>query len=449
MNIMLFVNNVSKKLPSKALGNTGWLVGEKILVMGLSLLVNIAIARVFGPALFGEFSYLLSLFALLGPIGTMGINAIVSREIINNPDKSQEIIGSAVFIRLLGVLAILIISLLVWAEGSLLESVSFPHGLLFLAIAGLFTSFQVVEFWFQAKVASKYIVRWRIPVAVVFAMTKLYFLWLGANLQWLVLVYALELSVMGLVVLLVYSRSVTWIKYLHVNITYALSLLRQSFWLIFSGFASIIYLKIDQVMLGKMATNADVGVYAVASRLSEVWYFFPEAVMASFFASLLVHRKNNQQEYYRKIQSLCDALFASSLLLAMFVSLFSSLIVGVLYGDGYGESSVILSIHIWAGCFVFMRALLSKWLIAENLLKFSLVSHGLGALVNVVLNYWMIQQWQGVGAALATVISYAVASYFALFIYGPTRKMAYIMTTSILLPIRLIVMAPNYLLKKV
>jgi len=160
---------------------------------------------------------------------------------------------------------------------------------------------------------------------------------------------------------------------------------------------------------------------------------------------MLVLRKSDLKEYYRKIQQLCDSLFGVSLLLAILVSLLSEFIITLLYGEGYEASAAILSVHIWAGCFVFMRAVLSKWLIAEGLLKFSLISHGLGAVVNICLNYWMIQYWQGLGAAIATVFSYAVASYFSLFIYKPTRTMAMVMTKSILLPFRMLVIAPHYI----
>jgi Na+-driven multidrug efflux pump len=48
----------------------------------------------------------------------------------------------------------------------------------------------------------------------------------------------------------------------------------------------------------------------------------------------------------------------------------------------------------------------------------------------------LIPVYQGVGAAYATLISYAVASYFALFLSKETRPMAKIMTRSIFFPLR-------------
>ena len=85
-----------------------------------------------------------------------------------------------------------------------------------------------------------------------------------------------------------------------------------------------------------------------------------------------------------------------------------------------------------------MRALLSKWLIAERLLKFSLLTQGIGAVSNVILNYIWIPQFGILGAAWATIISYAFSSYVVLWFHHKTLVMAQIMTRVITLPYRLI-----------
>jgi PST family polysaccharide transporter len=84
-----------------------------------------------------------------------------------------------------------------------------------------------------------------------------------------------------------------------------------------------------------------------------------------------------------------------------------------------------------------MRALVSKWLIAEHLLKFSLISHGLGAVINITANYLLIPSFGGVGAAYATVLSYAVASYLTFWLHPSTIPIAKIMSRSLILPLTL------------
>jgi PST family polysaccharide transporter len=113
------------------------------------------------------------------------------------------------------------------------------------------------------------------------------------------------------------------------------------------------------------------------------------------------------------------------------------LVIPVLFGEAYRDSALLLSIHVWAGAFVFMRALVSKWLIAEHLLKFSLISHGLGSVINITANYLLIPSFGGVGAAYATVLSYAVASYLTFWLHPSTIPIAKIMSRSLILPLTL------------
>ncbi|MEO1561060.1 MAG: flippase, partial [Cyanobacteria bacterium J06632_19] len=219
------------------------------------------------------------------------------------------------------------------------------------------------------------------------------------------------------------------------------SLLSKSWPLILSSVGTIIYLKIDQIMLGEMIGKEAVGNYAVAAKISEIWYFIPTAVASSVFPSLLKSRENNIKAYKNKLQKLYDNLACLALLIALPITIVSTPVITMLYGEVFREAGLILSIHIWASVFIFMRAALSKWLIAEDLYVFSLVTHGLGAIVNALLNLFLIPNFGGIGAAIATLISYATASYFALFVHSRTVETARMMTLALIFPVR-------FLLKK-
>ena len=123
-------------------------------------------------------------------------------------------------------------------------------------------------------------------------------------------------------------------------------------------------------------------------------------------------------------------------MVAVGVSLMAPWLVGLLFGPEFSASAAILAVHVWAGVFIFMRAAFSKWLIAEHLLIFSLVTQGAGALMNIGLNLVMIPVWGGIGAAWATVFSYATASYLALWLFPSTRPAAMMMTRAMTAPVR-------------
>src|SRR5690606_36962254 len=67
----------------------------------------------------------------------------------------------------------------------------------------------------------------------------------------------------------------------------------------------------------------------------------------------------------------------------------------------------------------------------ENALMFSLITQGLGALFNIGLNFLLIPRHGAEGAAMATVISYAIASYGALLLHPKTRPVFFMMTRSL------------------
>ena len=271
-----------------------------------------------------------------------------------------------------------------------------------------------------------------------FSLIRIVAIYKTADFSLFVYLIALELAVTGLLYLMIYQRLSGRLLRLRVTFEEIKGLWKGARWLLMSGIAAIIYLKIDQVMLGIMLDSYAVGVYSAAARVSEVWYFIPAAIVTSFFPQLIKNRQADPSIYRVYIQKLNHVLFALAVGVAVLMTLFGNGLVNWLFGESYSDSIPILVVHIWGAVFVFMRALLSKWLIAENLLALSLLSQGLGALANVALNYFLIPILGPIGAAYATVISYSIAAYLVLFFHPKLWRMAIITTKSFFLPIRLI-----------
>ena len=83
-----------------------------------------------------------------------------------------------------------------------------------------------------------------------------------------------------------------------------------------------------------------------------------------------------------------------------------------------------------------MRAAFSKWILVEDAIAFSMITQGSGAGANVLLNLVFIPLYGGLGAAIATIISYSMASYFSLFFYKKSREIFWMMTKSLVAPFR-------------
>ena len=70
--------------------NTSWMFAEQILRMIAGLLVGIWVARYLGPEQFGVFSYAIAFAAIFGSIAKLGLDGIVVRDLVREPDQRGQ-----------------------------------------------------------------------------------------------------------------------------------------------------------------------------------------------------------------------------------------------------------------------------------------------------------------------------------------------------------------------
>ena len=150
--------------------STVWLLFEKVVFLCVSLIVQLAIARYLQPELFGKLSYLLALVALVSPIMALGLNSIVSREVLLRPADTSQIIGSSMALRLLA--SVVVASITIVLTYKLLPQDDWAL-FSFLLISNIATSALVVDFWLQAHVANRYGVLLRLSVLAIFGVARL------------------------------------------------------------------------------------------------------------------------------------------------------------------------------------------------------------------------------------------------------------------------------------
>ena len=416
--------------------NTSWIMSEKVLNMGISFLVTPLVARYLGPEKFGILAYATSYVALFVIAGNVGLNGMVVRELVKYPDADEEIMGTSFALKGAGYLVGTVLLLIFIFLTEEYQSTEFWL-LIILTVTLLFQPFDVIDFWFQSRLEAKYTAISKTLALVVSAGLKVTLIFVGANVILFSLANVIQ-AVFGAILLVLFYRckSRLSLKNWQVSLTRAKYLLSQG-WMVFLGsIFAVIYLKVDQVMLKWLVGAEDVGIYAVAATLSEAWYFVPAAIVASFFPKLIKLRDAAPSAYHKRLQQIFDLLFMLALGVAIAITLIAQPLITIMFGEAYQPAASILVIHIWAALFIFMRAAFSKWILIENVLMFSLITQGMGALANVALNYWLIPIYGGEGAAYATLISYATASYVALVLYSKTRLVFWMMTKSIFSPIR-------------
>lgn len=416
--------------------NTSWMMAERLLNIGVGFAVAILLARYLGPERFGILSYAISVTAIFASAGHMGLAGLVVREVVREPHEVPKILGTTFMLKLTGMA---IGFLLVLGYSVLFEEIGSLEFwmLLIVASAIFFQTFDVVEYWFQSQVQAKYPAIAKSSAVLLAAALKVGLILSGAGLLAFAFAHTAQFVVAALILAHLYkSTTRTSVIDWQANLAKAKQLLSQGWIIYLSSIFAVIYMKIDQIMLKWMVGAQEVGVYAVAAQLSEAWYFLPIAVVASFFPKLIKLRDSDSELFNRRLQQLFDFLFLVAVAVALVVTLIAGPVIALLFGSGYQDSASVLTIHIWGGVFIFMRALFSRWILIENALMFSLITQGLGALFNIGLNFLLIPEHGAEGAALATVISYAIASYGALLLHPKTRPVFFMMTRSLFSPFR-------------
>ena len=416
----------------KIIENTGWLFIDKILRMGIGVVVGVWIARYLGPDQFGSFNFALSFVALFGTFASLGLDGIVIRELVREPHRKNEILSSTFLLKLTGGCIAFLVSVL--AIFILRPSESQTLWLVGIIAAGMiFQSFDVIDLWFQSKVRSKYTVIVKNIAFVVFTLVKIYLIITKAKLIAFALSVLAE-TILGAVGLaLFYWKQKTLGDIWTPRIATARRLLFDSWPLMLSSLAIMVYVKIDQVMLGVMVGNSSVGIYSSAVKISEVWYFVPMAIISSFGPSIMLLKQQNENSYYNKLQNIFNMMALLAFIVALPISFLSNFIITNLYGASYKDASIILTIHVWAGLFVFQGVARSLWILAEGFTKISLYTTISGAVLNIVLNLFLIPRHGALGAAIATVVSYCFSDYIIFLIVPGFRKIGYMMTKSLML----------------
>ncbi|AGC76573.1 O-antigen/teichoic acid export membrane protein [Nonlabens dokdonensis] len=426
----MLINRIKSKEISKYFNNALWLILEKGVRVIDAFFIGIWIANYLGPDDYGIFSYSEAFVYLFTTIAGLGLDQIVVKELVKTPEKRDQIIGTAIVLRLIGFIAMvsIVVPVIYFQQES--ETTIYVIGLLSLSVA--FQSFKIIDFYFQSEVKSKYTAICNIIVISCVALFKVYLIVNLYSLLWFAFAILIEWLLLAIAYIIVYKGqrlSITKWKY---DKKIAHSLFDKGKLLILGSVAAALYMKIDQVMIKEFMSEYHVGIYSVAVKLAGVWLFITVIITQSIFPSLVALRKENRGKFIIRLQKLYDLLMKIAVMACVLYTVFGNLIIDILFGEAYMESSELIGIYIWSIVFVFLSNASWGYYLNEGLEKIASFRLILGALLNISLNVYLIKEFGLKGAAYATLISYSVSSYFINFMFKRTRENFYLQTKAII-----------------
>jgi O-antigen/teichoic acid export membrane protein len=118
-------------------------MGERILRMVVALFVGVYVARYLGPAQFGLLSYANSFVGLFIALATLGLNGIVVRQLVKTPERRNELLGTAFWLKIGG--AILLWVTIVAAVPLTKNDLQTNSLIAIIAFAAIFQAFNVID----------------------------------------------------------------------------------------------------------------------------------------------------------------------------------------------------------------------------------------------------------------------------------------------------------------
>ncbi len=386
------------------LSNSAWLIADKVVRLGVGLVFWVWFARHFGPETFGLWNYAIAFTALFGAFAALGLDGVVVRTLTAGDVHAGAVLGTAFGLRLMaGILAVLaaVMTILFVRPGDVLA-----RWLVTLnAVTFVLQSAQVLDFHFQAALRTRPAV---IAVNAAFLLTmilRLMLLAFDADIVWFGVTLCIEAALAALLLFLAYRSDREADRLWRFDTGLAKQLLIESWPLLLSGLAVMVYMRVDQVMLASLAGDRAVGQFSASLRIAEVWYFIPMAIVTAAFPTMMKERGRDRAAYARYVQSLYDATAWLGVGVATLATLLGWWVLPMLYGPGYEEAPRILSVQIWAGVPVAMAFVHGKWLLAEGLQRYNLHYTVAGLFINVLMNILLIPSYGAIGAAWATLLT--------------------------------------------
>lgn len=412
------VTNLSRLIPAKwrwifqhagfkrYFANTSWMFFGQVFSLILSFFIGAWLARYLGPENYGVLSYSIAFVGLFGFISSLGIDGIISRELINFPEMRDELLGTAFSLKLIGgVTAFLlaVIAAILFATDPLIKIL-----IILLSFSFVLQAINIVSIYFQTAVKSKNNVKVLIFATTVSSLLKIAVILLDKGVIWIVSVFVLDSLWQGIGFIRIYKKVGLKIREWKFNSVLAKKILNNSWPLMLASAFGFIYFKIDQVMIGFMMGNYEVGLYAAAVKLVEIWYFVPGIICASLFPAIINAKKTSLELYNRRLKKFYILMTIIPVLMALPITILAKPIISTVFGSGYLWSVNILRIYIWSSLGLFLGLAVNQYLISENLVKTIFWLNFLTMMVNVILNIFFIPAFGLLGAAWATLISYMI-----------------------------------------
>lgn len=423
--------NILNLLKNKAAKNAGWIVGEKVIQMALSLVVSLLTARYLGPSNYGLINYASSFTAFFAAFCNLGINSILVKELVDQPDNEGEVLGTALMLQ---ILSSILSAITIVAVVSIIDRDE-PTTILVVALCSIGMIFHMLGTicrWFQRHLLSKYAAIATLIAYIATAVYRIVLMITQKSVMFFALATTVDHVVLAVLLFIFYKKLQG--QRLRFSWQCGKHLLSRSKHFILSGLMVSIYGQTDKLMLKQMLDVTETGFYSTATAVNNMWCFVLAALIDSLVPSIMeAHKNGNMPLFQKKNRQLYAIVFYVSMGVAVLFNIFAKPIIWILYGKEFLPAVNPLRIVSWYTAFSYLGVARNAWIVSENKQNHLIKIYAAAAASNVVLNALLIPRWGANGAALASLLAQILTGFVLPFFIKDLRPNAKLMLDSILL----------------
>lgn len=400
----------------KVARNAAWIIGIQLIKSILSLVISMLTARFLGPSNFGTINYAASIVAFVAPIMYLGLTGVLVQELVSEPEKEGEILGTSITLSFISSI------LCVGAVVAFVSIVNHDEHetIIVCALYSVLLIFQALEimiYWFQAKLLSKYSSIVSLIAYIVISAYKIFLLATQKSIYWFAVSNAFDYMLIAIGLMIVYKKLGG--ARLRFSFQTAKKLFSKSKHYIVSNMMITIFAQTDRIMLKLMIDDAATGYYSAAVTCAGMTSFIFSAIIDSFRPLIFDSKKQDNELFEKNMCRLYGIIIYLSLLQSLGISLLAEPIIKILYGAEYLPAVNPLRLVVWYTTFSYLGSVRNVWILAEDKQKYLWIINLSGALTNVVLNYFLIPVMGVMGAALASLITQIFTNVIIGFIIRP------------------------------
>lgn len=403
------------------LSNFNWMMGAYVFRFVTGIVALSFVTRYLNPDKYGTYAYSLSIFSFIEVFLSIINQEIFKKEVIETSNKRQLVNTFFLFSSIISLALIFLTFSSLWLLDLETGDRRILIGIFTLSL--LFRPADCFAYFLNVQMRNDLISRAEVASTTSFNALRIGLTFIKSTLPWFAVTLIIQKIIYSSFLYHFYYKTTQdRIIFSDFDKNAVKILLKKSFPLFLAGTSVVIFTRVDQVMIGNMLSDQDVGLYSIVVKLSESWAFIATVLAQAVYPSLVKAYNSSLSDFNHKVMKLLTILFYISLTIIAFTNIFSDTLVNLISSKEYMPASPVLRIHIFSLLFLFWQNVSNQYDIIIGAAKFTFIKTGIASVLNIVLNTILIPQLGILGASIATVISHSLASCFLNVFYSRTRS---------------------------